>query len=167
MRALGLFLHRAEVVYHVGKLENDLSDLQKEWVLGVPANQEKFQMTPGFNRKFSKPANLQASDFSKSCFCVFNFVGTQTERLNMWMNVGTLLFCNTKENVDLNQYPFEQDLAKLHKQIVQDASDEAVSRKLRCVLHLLDNGDVAQAIAYMHGELKAIEERKKNQSIKK
>ena len=140
-------------MYQADKKSGDLSELQKQWVIGIPANQARFQMTSGFNRKFGNPENLQLSDFSKSCFSVFNYVKTPEERLRMWLNVGTLLFCDTKENVDLNQHPFDCDLAQLHDDMVQSAIGETLSRKLRCVKYLLEGGDPSQALSYIEGEL--------------
>ena len=77
----------------------------------------------------------------------------EINQLWMWLNVGTLLFCDTKENVDLNQHPFDCDLAQLHDDMVQSAIDETLSRKLRCVKYLLEGGDPSQALSYIEGEL--------------
>lgn len=167
MRVLGLLFHRTEAMYNADKKMGGLTDLQKKWVIGIPAIKAKFQMTSGFNRKFGDPANLHLSDFSKSCFAAFNFAATPQERLRMWLNTGTLLFRNTKENVDLDQYPFDQDLDQLHDEMVQDATDEAMGRTLRCVQTLLEGGEVAQAKAYIDGKLKELMKRKMQQSIKK
>ena len=159
MHVLGLLFHRVEVVYRADKKMGDLTDTQKQWVIGIPANQTKYQMTPGFNRKFADPANLLLSDFAKSCFSAFNFVDTSQDRLGMWLNVGTLLFRNTKENVDLDQHPFGQDLDKLHQAMIQEAVDEELYRKLRCVQTLLDGGEVTQARAYIEDVLKGIKKK--------
>ena len=167
MRVLGLLFHRTEAMYNADKKMGGLTDLQEKWVIGIPANQAKYQMTPGFNRKFADPVNLQLSDFSKSCFAVFNFVDTPQERLYMWLNTRTLLFGNTKENVDLDQHPFDQDLDQLHEQMVQEATDEAMRRTLSCVQTLLDGGEVTQAKAYIDEKLKELMKRKMQQSIKK
>lgn len=161
MRVLSLLFHRTEVMYKADKKMGSLTDMQKQWVIGIPANQAKFQMTSRFNRKFADPVNLLLSDFSKSCLSAFNFVDTSQDRLRMWLNVGTLLFRNTKENVDLDQHPFDQDLDKLHQAMIQEAVDEELYRKLRCVQTLLDGGEVTQARAYIEDVLKGIKKKNK------
>lgn len=152
---LKLFKAYTGQVYKQDAKDHCLTDLQKTWVRSMPEIIKKFNTSKGFNRKFSKPVNVSMNDLVNSCFWVFTHFKSEVERLEAWLNVGTLLFVGTRENQEFGLVPFSKPLDEIEQEMQGRAVEEQSYRKLSFILMMLEEGRVEDAKRYIRKELKS------------
>ena len=74
---------------------------------------------------------MSLQEYVNSQHWVFSHFETEEERLEAYLNGGTLLFCDTKECDKFASHPFSRPLADIMEDIIQRRVDEAVKRERR------------------------------------
>ena len=51
--------------------------------------------------------------------------------MKVWMGIGTVLFCHTKENADYGWHPFSRPLDQIYEDMVEKEVKKRVEKELR------------------------------------
>lgn len=115
--------------------ESDLSDadyeVKKAWVVLETDWEQKFGVRHTVWGHLNKHSNLKLKDFVRFCLVAFTYFQTKKDKLEAWMNVGTLLFCDTKEGEELHQHPFSKSLHDVLEDVIKEEVKERVESALR------------------------------------
>lgn len=62
---------------------------------------------------------------------IFTHYASEEVRLKVWMGIGTVLFCHTKENADYGWHPFSRPLNQIYEDMVEKEVKKRVEKELR------------------------------------
>lgn len=130
-RVMNKFSDGAKHVYHQAEMLGDMPDGMKPWVL----KKEDWTLKYGLNRSFLNHLNrkhgMSLQEYVNSYHWAFSHFETEEDRLEAFLNGGTLLFCDTKECEQFDSHPFSRPLAEIMEGIIQKRVDDAVKRERR------------------------------------
>ena len=69
------------------------------------------------------------SEFVRFTNWIFTHYASEEVRLKVWMGIGTVLFCHTKENADYGWHPFSRPLDQILEDIHDREGSEEASRE--------------------------------------
>ncbi|WP_147347170.1 MULTISPECIES: hypothetical protein [Segatella] len=62
---------------------------------------------------------------------IFTHYTSEEVRLKVWMGIGTVLFCHTKENADYGWHPFSRPLDQILEDMIEKEVKKRVEKELR------------------------------------
>ena len=133
---LNHFISHARQKYNAARKNGDLSENMKTWV----NNRRDFMPLYGLvNKTFSSHLHdgvcMMLDEFVRVMHWVFTHFSTEKDRMKSLLDVGTLLFCNTKEAKENGWRPFSRPLGDILEDYIQKEVDRRVAEELR-LFHL-------------------------------
>lgn len=130
-RVLNQFCDGAKHVYHELERLGELRGNMKSWVL----NKEDWTKAYGLKRSFLQHLNhkkeMTLQEYINASHWMFSHFETEEDRLQAYLNSGTLLFYDTKECQEFASHPFSRPLSEINEALLQKRVADAVKRERR------------------------------------
>lgn len=126
-----MFRDKAKKKYREAERLNDLSDEMKKWVVNNKDMVVKFRLNSTFEVHLKQGKLMSLTECVKFFFWIFSHFKTQEDRMEAWMNAGTLLFYNTQECEDFDFHPFERPLDQIWEKVIEERVQERLKKELR------------------------------------
>ena len=137
-----MFRENAKREYKEAVHLNDVSEEMQAWVLNQCDMARHYGMGTTFSRHLKKGRLMRLGEFVRALLWVFSHLQTPEQRLKCWHNVGTLLFCNTKENRLFGIEPFDCHLDEIQERIIEKEVQRRVAQTLRLQELIRENKDL-------------------------
>ena len=107
----------------------------RAWVLKKSDIKKAFHLTRSFFTHLNKGEHMLLSEFVRFTNWIFPHYTSEEVRLKVWMGIGTVLFCHTKENADYGWHPFSRPLDQILEDMIEKEVKKRVEKELRiCAL---------------------------------
>lgn len=126
-----LLVKVAKHTYFEKSAYHELTDGMRTWVLNKCDIQEKFHLKRSFFKHVKNGKLMLLSEFVRFTNWIFSHYPTEEVRLKAWMHLGSVLFCNTKENDDYGWHPFSRPLDQIFEDLVEKEVKKRVAEELR------------------------------------
>ena len=96
----------AKHIYSEKATYHELTEGMRAWVLKKSDIKKAFHLTRSFFTHLNKGEHMLLSGFVRFTNWIFTHYPSEEVCLKVWMGIGTVLFCHTKENADYGWHPF-------------------------------------------------------------
>lgn len=125
----GKHIYSEKATYH------ELTEGMRAWVLKKSDIKKAFHLTRSFFTHLNKGEHMLLSEFVRFTNWIFTHYASEEVRLKVWMGIGTVLFCHTKENADYGWQPFSRPLDQILEDMIEKEVKKRVEKELRiCAL---------------------------------
>ena len=126
-----LLVKAAKHTYFEKKAYHELTDGMRTWVLNKSDILEKFYLKRSFLKHLKDGKLMLLSEFVRFSTWIFSHYSTDEQRMEVWMDLGTVLFCDTKENADYGWRPFSRPLNRIYEDKIEKEVEKRVAEEAR------------------------------------
>ena len=121
----------AKHIYSEKATYHELTEGMRAWVLKKSDIKKKFHLNRTFFTHLNKGEHMLLSEFVRFTNWIFTHYASEEVRLKVWMGIGTVLFCHTKENADYGWHPFSRPLNQILEDMIEKEVKKRVEKELR------------------------------------
>lgn len=121
----------AKHIYSEKATYHELTEGMRAWVLKKSDIKKAFHLTRSFFTHLNKGEHMLLSEFVRFTNWIFTHYASEEVRLKVWMGIGMMLFCHTKENVDYGWHPFSRPLDGIYEDMIEKEVKKRVEKELR------------------------------------
>lgn len=122
-----------------------MTDKERGWKLTQKEIVPAFALGSQFLIHFRQRKNMWLWEAVRLVHWLFSLLGSEKERLRLFLGIGTLLFCHTKEGEEHGWRPFSRPL----DEILEDEIEQEVEMRVKKMLRLKE----------IEGKIKELEKR--------
>lgn len=122
-----------------------MTDKERGWKLTQKEIVPAFALGSQFLIHFRQRKNMWLWEAVRLVHWLFSLLGSEKERLRLFLGIGTLLFCHTKEGEEHGWRPFSRPL----DEILEDEIEQEVERRVAKAMRLQE----------IEGKIKELEKR--------
>ena len=122
----------AKHIYSEKATYHELTEGMRAWVLKKSDIKKEFHLNRTFFTHLNKGEHMLLSEFVHFTNWIFTHYPSEEVCLKVWMGIGTVLFCHTKENADYGWHPFSRPL----NQIIEDKIEKEVKKRVEKELRI-------------------------------
>ena len=122
----------AKHIYSEKATYHELTEGMRAWVLKKSDIKKKFHLTRTFFTHLNKGEHMLLSEFVRFANWIFTHYPSEEDRLDALLEIGTVMFCHTKENADYGWHPFSRPL----NQIIEDKIEKEVKKRVEKELRI-------------------------------
>lgn len=121
----------AKHIYSEKATYHELTEGMRAWVLKKSDIKKAFHLTRSFFTHLNKGEHMLLSEFVRFTNWIFTHYASEEVCLKVWMGIGTVLFCHTKENADYGWHPFSRPLDQIYEDMIEKEVKKRVEKELR------------------------------------